>query len=293
MLDLGLDPRQRERLSVTAEVVQPPGELGATPLLSKPFPALLERDGVAVVIDGDMIVTRSLDAVLERAETGAVCTIADIPDQRDRWFAEWQALLDLPTPPRRQPYVNAGFVALSTDRWPDLLGRWLAGCRRLLGSDTMTRGGGYEQPFWAADQDVLNALLMSEVPADALEILPERAGPSPRLLHDVEILDPERLDCRLEGDRPYLLHYWGSPKPWERSAWTRVDGDAYVRLLPRVLLGDDVAIPVAPGELPSWLRQGPRGRLERRALGGVNRLARGLLAHLPEGTGERLGRLAR
>lgn len=293
MLDLGLDPRQRERLSVTAEVIAPPGELGDTPLLSKPFPALLEPDGVAVVIDSDMIVTRSLDTVVERAEAGAICAIADIPDQRDRWFAEWQGLLDLPVPPRRQPYVNAGFVALSTDRWPDLLGHWLAGCRRLLGSDTMARGGGYEQPFWAADQDVLNALLMSAVPAGALEVLPEHAGPSPRLLSDVEILDPERLDCRLAGDRPYLLHYWGSPKPWETNAWTRVARDAYVRLLPRVLLGDDVAIPVAPNELPPWLRRGRHAELQRRALSGANRLARGLLAHLPDGAGDRLRRLAR
>jgi hypothetical protein len=293
VLDLGLSPAQRERLGGEVELASMPDDVENVAVLCKPFPALLDLTGTVVVIDGDMIVTRSLDPILERAAAGDVCLFSDIPAQRDRWFAEWEQAFGLANPPRRQPYVNAGFLAYSADRWPDLMSRWWEACTKVPEGAGMGQGGTYDQPFWAADQDALNALLMSEIPEESVVGLPEEEGPSAELLPKVTVLDERTLSCELDGYSPYLLHYWGSPKPWERKAWMRVAPDAYVRLLSRVLLGLDAPVPMAPGELPPWLRPGAAETASLRALGGVNRTARAALQRVPPSARMRLGRLVR
>jgi hypothetical protein len=234
-----------------------------------------------VIIDSDMLVTRRLDPILERVEEGKVCLFADIEDQRNRFIPEWQQAFDLAAPLRRQHYMNAGFIALSTRHWPELLRRYWELCRSIPSDRTLADAGDYDQPYWGGDQDAINALLMSEVDAEAVVELPEAEGPSPELLHEVRILDERTLKCELRGHTPYLLHYWGGPKPWARNAWIRVSRDAYVRLLGRVLLASDAPVRMKPAELPLWLRPGPVGRSSLAILSALNRTARFVLARIP------------
>jgi hypothetical protein len=298
ILDVGLSEPQRLRLEPHARLVTPPGEVLEEHLLLKSFPHTLEPDGTVVIIDSDMLVTRALDPVLEQVETGSVCMFADIEDQRDRRIPQWEEAFALTSPLRHgQHYMNAGFIALSTRHHPELLRRYWELCRRIPSDRTLVAASEYDQPFWGGDQDAINALLMSEVDADAVVELPQEEGPSPELLHDVRIVDERTLECELRGHTPYILHYWGGPKPWARNAWMRVSRDAYVRLMPRVLLGPDVPVRLDPAELPLWLRPTPVGRATLAMLSGVNRTARRLLEYVPRTARRRMAsgirRLAR
>jgi hypothetical protein len=291
VLDLGLSRSQRELLSPHATLVEMPEELGDHPTLYKAFPHLLDPDGIVVIIDGDMIVTRSLDPLMDLAEQGKVCLFSDIEEQRSRWFEEWQQIFGLSRPLRRQDYLNAGFVAFSTEHLPELLRRYWECCEQIPAEQTMGRGGDYFGPFWGGDQDALNALLMSEVSQEAIVGLPEEEGPSADLLTEVRVLDERTLACTLRGGRPYLLHYWGGPKPWEPRAWMRVRRNAYVQLMPRLLFKTDVPIAIPPDDLPGWLRPGLGHGLELRVLSAVNGAARGVLRLLSGRTRGRLRRL--
>lgn len=292
LLDVGLATRQRERLEPHVRLVDPPADLRDEPMLYKSFPHLLELNGTVVVIDSDMIVTRSLDPVLERVQAGAVCLFADIAEQRDRFIPEWQEVFQLTAPLRTgQHYLNAGFIALSTDHWPDLLRRYWETCRLIPHGAGMAAGAAYHQPFWAGDQDAINALLMSEIASEAITELPEAEGPSADLLTDVSIVDEDTLACSLHGHRPYLLHYWGGPKPWQPQAWMRVRRNAYVKLMPRVLLAPDVPVRMTSDELPPWLRPGPLGAVELGALDAMNATARAMVQRAPRRAKRTLGRL--
>jgi hypothetical protein len=298
VLDIGLSESQRSRLEPHVRLVTPPDEVITQPHLLKSFPHTLDPEGTVVIIDSDMIVTRALDPVLERAEAGSVCMFADIEDQRDRRIPEWEDAFALSAPLRTgQHYMNAGFIALSTRHHPDLLRRYWELCRRIPPDRTIVEASEYDQPFWGGDQDAINALLMSEVETGTAVELPQEEGPSPELLHDVRIVDEHTLECELRGHRPYLLHYWGGPKPWARNAWMRVSRDAYVRLMPRVLVGADVTVRLDPAELPLWLRPTPAGRGALAVLSGVNRTARRVLKRMPRGARSRMAggirRLAR
>jgi hypothetical protein len=99
---------------------------------------------------------------------------------------------------------------------------------------------------------------MNEIPADALWIGAERRTVHADGLRDVEVIDAGSLACRYRGAAPVVLHYGGSPKAWERHAWSRVrPDDAYIRLLPRVLFAPDVQVRARLIEVPIWLW--PRG----------------------------------
>jgi hypothetical protein len=293
IIDLGLSPEQRERLAPHARLVDPPDEVRSAPTLLKAFAHTLDPAGTVVVIDSDMLVTRSLSPVLELADSGKICMFADIEDQRNRFIPEWEQAFGLSAPPRRQHYMNGGFIAFSTEHWPDLLRRWWEVCREIPREQTLGADAAYDQPFWGSDQDAINALLMSEVDADAVVELPHVEGPSPELLHEVRIVDERTLRCELRGGAPYLLHYWGGPKPWEPRAWMRVSRDAYVRLLPRVLLAPDAPVRMRSEELPLWLRPHGRGKAVLGVLSGVNRVARAVLAVMPGGLRRRLARAIR
>jgi hypothetical protein len=293
VLDMGLSPAQRARLEAAATVLDPLPAHGSPPGIFKPFPALLEPAGVLVFLDSDMIVTRSLDALVERAAGGEVVMFSDIEPQRGRWFAEWEELFALSAPPRRQPYLNAGFVAFSADRWPRLLERWWHACRLVPLERTLGAGARSSDPLCFGDQDVLNALLMSEVPREHVVGLPEEEAPSSEVLPKVRVVDGERLECRLRAHFPYVLHYWGVPKPWERNAWVRVRRNAYVRLMPRLLHAADAPVPVDPGELPRWLRRGPLARTQLMLLSAANGALRMLLDRLSHDARNRVARIRR
>jgi hypothetical protein len=251
VLDRGLHPDQRTRLEAHARLVRIPDEREVHPTIFKAYPRLFEPTGTICLVDADMAVVDSLAPIVERADAGSICVFADHRSHRDRWFAEWSELLELRAPLRRRTYVNAGFVCFSTDRWPELLERWWTVCERIPPSHVFSR---FEAPFWAGDQDALNALLLSEVPDGAVELLPDDAEAYPDDLLEAEIVDERTLEVRFRDRRTTILHYALGPKAWERTAWLRVRDDAYVRLLPRLLFGDDVPLRLRRDEVPFWLR---------------------------------------
>jgi hypothetical protein len=269
VVDAGLRPEQHERLAVAAQVLTVPLALqGLHPLFAKITADLYWSNGVVVLIDSDMIVTSPLDDLIEQAAAGGIAVLPDHEITKDRQLAEWSSTFELQASLRSQRYVNAGLVALSLDHWPSFLGRWRRACDRLPAdwpSQEMFA------PFGLADQDALNALLMSEIPSDAVWIGPEWRAVHPDGLGDVEVLDAGSLECRYRGVAPILLHYALSPKAWERAGWRRVRGDdAYVRLLPRLLFAGDVPVRARPSEVPMWLRPRGVGRMAAVLVGLLN-----------------------
>lgn len=266
VLDLGLTADQRSVLEEHAEVVDVSETLAANPLLYKPFPARLELDGVVVVIDSDMIVTKPLDDVVRAAELGRICLFSD-ESQDDRWFPEWSEAFGLQAPLRREPYLNSGCVALSTDRWPGLLQRWWQACSVIPAEGTRARGASWDQPFWDGDQDALNAVLMSEVPEGTVLLQAQHVTD---VMTRVRVEDAGSLACSDRGQPVRLLHHTGSPKPWQPRAWMRVQRNPYVQLLPRLLFADDLAVRLSPDDVPVWLRPGLLGAVVLRFLDAVN-----------------------
>ena len=256
-LDRGLTTAQRRMLEGHVSLVELPEAPAGSPILLKPYPGPLGASGTIVVIDSDMIVTRSLAEIVALASAGRICAFPDPVPHRGRWFAEWEQALELRAPLRRRTYLNAGFLALSTDHWPDLLTRWWELCERVPREQF---SGRFEQPFWAGDQDVLNAILSSEVPEEALVELPADGEAYPEELLEAVVVDERNLRCELRGQPISILHYSLAPKAWQRKAMVRLRDDAYVRLLPRLLFGDDVAVRLEPKSVPVWLRPGGRAR---------------------------------
>jgi hypothetical protein len=266
VLDVDLSSQQKAHLDPHCTLVEVPRRVAVNPLLLKPFPASLGASGIVVIIDSDIIVTGDLSRVLAEAEAGKICVYPD--SQSDRWFAEWEQLFELAAPLRRQGYVNSGFVAFSSASWPELLRRWQRMSETIPSARTRAGGAARETPLWDGDQDALNAILMSEVPADALAMLPAAEAPaSMRDRHRVRVLDTHGLACSV-GDLPTVfVHSAGTPKPWQDDGWQRkLWADGYVRLLPRVLFEHDVCVRLRARDLPLWLRPGYRGRLIARVL---------------------------
>jgi hypothetical protein len=269
VLDRGLEDRQRELLAPHATVVQLPDKQVAHPAVLKAYPQAFDPTGIVIIIDADMMVVQRLDWVVERAVAGRICLFPDpIPE---RLFPEWADILELRAPVRRGTYLNAGFVAFDAERWPTLLPRWWELCARIP-SDQLYIDQAL--PFWAADQDALNALLFSELPVDAVDELPVHGEAYPEQLLRVRVQDPETLASALDGQPTTILHYSLGPKVWQRFGWLRLRNDAYVRLLPRVLFAPDVTLRLDPRKLPFRLRSGLAPRAVRNALDAVHRTAR-------------------
>jgi hypothetical protein len=144
-----------------------------------------------------------------------------------------------------------------------------------------------DSPMLEADQDALNAILMSEVPeADVPELATKGALPGD--LPETLIVNERALECSFRGRPVSLLHYTGSPKPWERGGWTRVRADPFVRLLRRVLVEEDVAVRLGPEQMPTWLHPTRRGRIVLAVLNTINRAIRRVAMTLPEAAQDRL-----
>ena len=281
VLDEGLTPDQRARLEPHATLVTLPSEGPRHPALLKAFPAILEPEGVVAIIDSDMIVTRSLDEALADARAGRIVVFRDHESSMHRWFAEWERDFELAAPPRHQVYVNAGFLAVSQEWWPDFLTRWWKACERIPSSHVAVlprllprRTALARERLWCGDQDALNAILMSEVAADALAVRPDHEQPD--WLTEAEVVDARTLESSYHDEPVSILHFSLGPKPWERNGWRRARRSPYVELLPRVLLADDVALRLEPDELPRWLRGDARANAALTALDRLWRSADGL-----------------
>lgn len=292
VLDRGLSRRQRDLLGPECRLVTLPEARATNPTLFKAYASLLRPRGVVVLIDSDLIAARPLDAVLEAASDGQICACAD--PESGRWFAEWEQLFDLPYQPRRQTYVNAGFLAFSVERWPDLLPRWWDSCQRIRSHPTIYEGAIWDSPTSQADQDALNAILMSEVPSGSLTVLPPESQPDTEQLRgQVELIDVDTLSCSLHDKPVTLVHLTGKTKPWELRGWNWRGGHLYATLLRRLVVGRDIRVRVSRGDGPIWFRSGWFGAVAMYALSTANRsthLRKGLRFARNAYNGLRLGK---
>jgi hypothetical protein len=258
--DLGLTGQQREILSNYEHCrlfkLDPGLVRNATQY--KPFAYLARADEVVVMIDADMIVTESLEQIIARARNGKLCAFPD--PEYDRWFAKWQDIFGLSTAPRHQSYVCAGFVAFSVLRWPNLLEQWWNACQAINSHPTDQEGGDADGPTAQADQDALNALLMSEYPQDAVSLELADGQVHRSDLYRVRLLDARRLTCRFRHGTPLILHASRTPKPWQQHGAVH---DAYFALLRRLLVGPDLQIRVPASMIDEFLLPGVAGWVER------------------------------
>lgn len=275
VVDAGLTAEQRELLGDRVTLVPAP---------SPPLPAVFlapvgpqqHPAEVAVLIDADIIVTRPLGELIEAARGGRVVGFTDCPDNGDRFFPAWASALGL-GPLRRQPYLNAGLLIFPHSLSGRLLPPWTEGQTTIGTRGTRYGKGRLEDPFYFADQDVLNAVLAARFEPAELRILDHRLAPHPPF-HRVSLIDEERLSCRYEdGAEPFLLHHVLA-KPWLKATRSSV----YSTLLTRLLLSADVCLRLDPSTLPTRLR---RGRLAR-----VERFGAGVAAALRSNGARQLGR---
>src|SRR6266511_52133 len=106
LLACGLETARRELLEPHVTLVDPPRD--APPWLLKTVAPRLHPAETMVLVDTDMIVTRSLAPLVELAAGGRAVAFEN---NIDRFVPEWGALLDL-GPVRRQPYVSSALVAI-------------------------------------------------------------------------------------------------------------------------------------------------------------------------------------
>jgi hypothetical protein len=237
-------------------------------------PLASEAD-IALLLDGDIIVTGSLAPMVDAAAAGKVCAYGDQMAEQ-RWFAEWSELFGLRAPLRHGMYVNAGALAVSMEQMPDLLPRWAEMCELVADRPMLWEApSGASDPLWLADQDPLNALLLSEVPADAVvrHGLPGMVLGTAHLA-ETRVEDLATLRCTWRGQPVTLLHAVGRLKPWQPRARREYRRTAYSTCLRRVLAGPDVTLRVPPARLPSWLRPGWRSAATASALHAYDVVAR-------------------
>ena len=252
VLDCGLRQDHRDLLEAEATVVASSGD--EPPWLRKAELPLSHPARVSVLIDTDMIVTRSLAEPIARAEREAIVAFRD---RQQRHFAEWGDLLGL-GPARPGPYVSSGFVACGGDSGREVLQLLYARRDTVDFERTFWRQNARDYPVLYADQDVLNAILASTTAREALVALDERLAATPPY-RGLTVVDEAALWCRYrDGVAPYLVHQYVR-KPWLEPTYHSL----YSRLWRRLLIADDVAIRPPLGELPPRMRVGARAAAQR------------------------------
>jgi hypothetical protein len=246
VLDRGLLPRQRRRLEQYATLVEDDGE--EHPILSKTHAPLRHPADTMVLLDSDMIVTRSLTPLIESAAAGRIVAFADAID---RFVPGWAAYLDL-AELKRTRYVNAGFFAFSREAGIPLLERVRDAHSRIELGGSRLGSGTPDEPFFFPDQDGWNAVLAGSVEPGTLDIREHRLAPFPPFA-GLAADEGGAPHCRsTSGDEaPYLLHCIGR-KPWLAPTSRTI----YTDLLTRLLLSADVPVRLAEREIPWRLRRG-------------------------------------
>jgi hypothetical protein len=266
ILDCGLSADQHELLDPHATLV--PGPVDVPPCLLKTIAPLRHPTDVMVLIDADILATRSLANLIESASEGRVLAIKD---GEDRYFPEWGDLLGTGAP-RHQPYVSSSLVILGDGPGHDVvrLMHDAQGRIDIHGSPFESRvpdraffRGDYaaaaeNHPFFYPDQDVLNAILATQVDPRSVEVLDRRLEADPPFT-GLRVVDEHTLRCAYrDGTQPYVLHHFAL-KPWLE----RTFHGPYSRLLRRLLIRPDVPVQVRLGEIPLRMRSGPRAWLAR------------------------------
>jgi hypothetical protein len=247
MLDCGLTPDQRAMLE--PEVSLTPAPSDAPPWLLKTVVPLQRPADVMLLLDVDMVATRSLAPLLEDAARGRVVVFKD---PLDRHVAEWGELLGL-GPVRRGPYVSSAAICVDRAFGGEVLELLADHQSKVDFARTFWRASEPDYPFRYADQDVLNALLATRVEADRVVVLDGRLAATPPF-EGLRLRDEVSLRCSYaDGEMPFLVHHHGV-LPWLEPTHDGV----YSRLLRRLLLSDDVPIRIEESRLPVWLRTGAR-----------------------------------
>jgi hypothetical protein len=252
LLDCGLEPSQRALLEPEVTVVEAPAD---TPpwLLKTVLPLRRPADAMAL-LDTDIVVTRGLGALFERARSGGLVAFRN---PEDRFVPEWGDLLGLGSA-KRGDYVSSAALLAKRSVGEEVLGL-LAEHQRAVDFDrTYWRGGPPDYPFRFGDQDVLNAILASGGWAGRLDALDARLAATPPFA-GLRVADEPSLRCSYaDGTQPFLVHHHVT-KPWLEPTHHGV----YSQLLRRLLIGDDVAIRVPEQWLPQRFRRGARAYLAR------------------------------
>ena len=252
LLDCGLSDEQRELLAPQVTLVAGPRD--SPPWLAKTIAPLRHPARLMVLVDTDMIATRSLAPLIEEASAGRVVAFRD---RQQRFFGEWGELLQLGTA-RRQPYVSSGLVFLERSLGTEVL-RLMDDRRGSVDFErTFWRRNERTYPFLYADQDVLNAILATRVEPDRLVALDDRLEATPPY-RGLRLIDEATLRCAYrDGAEPYVLHQFVR-KPWLERMYHGI----YSRMLVRLLLGDDVAVRVRESDVPLRMRRGALARAGR------------------------------
>ena len=247
LLDCGLTAEQRGMVESQAHLHAAPRE--TPPWLLKTVAPLAAPAEVMVLLDTDMVATRSLAPLIERASRGGIVAFADAID---RWVPEWGALLGL-GPARRGTYVSSAALVAGGDPGHAVL-RLLAEHQSVVEFErTYWRRNEPGYAFTYADQDVLNAILATRGDEARVEALDARLAATPPFA-GLRVADERTLACGYEdGTEPFLVHHH-VVRPWLEQT----EHGVYSRLLRRLLVRDDVAIRVPEPDVPAWLRTGPR-----------------------------------
>lgn len=261
LLDCGLTPEQRELLAPEVSLVPGPHDVAGN-LLKTIAPMRQPADSM-VLIDADIVVTRSLTDLVE---TGARGDVLAFGTGMDRFCPQWGELLDL-GPARRGPYLCSALIFCGGP-----LGREIV---RLIDERkdavdwelTYWRRNIADYPFVHADQDIFNAVLATRVDSSRVHELEGRFLAFPPFT-GLRVVDEGSLRCVYDdGVEPYAVHHWNT-KPWLEPTHHGV----YSRLLRRLLVGPDVAIEVPPDRIPVRLRTGARAWVERARINARERL---------------------
>jgi hypothetical protein len=245
-LDCGLKEDQRQLLAPHATLI--PAPTNAPPWLLKAVAPLRHPAEVMVLIDADMIVTRSLTSLVEQASRGKLVAFAN---SNDRFVPEWGELLGLGEARPRQ-YVSTCLVFLSGPLGSEVLNLMADMPDRVDFDRTFWRANDRDYPFRYGDQDVFNAILASRVdPGRVVEVEGRLEAVMP--FERLRVVDEKTLRCAYDdGTEPYVLHHYLPMKPWLEPTIPGV----YTELLVRLLRGSDVAVRAPGRELPPHLRPG-------------------------------------
>ncbi len=257
ILDSGLEREQRRVLEREATLLQAPA--GTPPHLLKTIAPAAHPAEVMVLIDADMIVTRSLAGLIDDAAGDRVVAFED---GLDRYVPGWGELLGL-GPSRPGPYVCSGLVFAGGGLGRELVSLMEAGQDHVSYERTYYGENDPAYPFRFPEQDVLNAILRSRFAATDLVALDQRLALTPPFA-GLTVEDAQTLRCTLDdGSEPYVLHHHG-PKPWLE----RLHDGAYSLLLRRLLAGPDLALEIPARRLPLRLRAGPAASAARALVNG-------------------------